>query len=257
MTDRALKADFDRDGFVVVRQFLSGGELLELERELGRYIAQVVPTLADAHAFYHDRNDPGSLKQLQHMGCDPFFEAYRRNPHWRQLAARLLGEAADAQEPEWFNKPPGCDHPTPPHQDNYYFCLDPPNVATLWLALDDVDEDNGCLRYVAGSHRCGIRPHGRTEVLGFSQGITDYGSDDRNAERAVHLRVGDLVAHHGNTIHRADPNRTVDRHRRAFAMVFRGESCRRDEAAFSRYESALRLQHAGLGRLGSDSEVPS
>ena len=248
----SAKADFDRDGFVVVREFLSGEDLGELQRELDRYIAQVVPTLPDAHAFYHDRNDPGSLKQLQHMGCDPFFETYRLHPRWRQLAATLLGEAADAQEPEWFNKPPGCDHPTPPHQDNYYFCLDPPNVVTLWLALDDVDEDNGCLRFVAGSHQRGIRPHGRTEVLGFSQGITDYGPGDQNAERAVHLRVGDLAAHHGNTIHRADPNRTLERHRRAFALVFRGESCRRDEAAFASYELALRLQHAAMGFFGTD-----
>ena len=31
--------------------------------------------------------------------------------------------------------------PTPPHQDNYYFCLKPPDVVTLWVALDPVDED--------------------------------------------------------------------------------------------------------------------
>jgi len=34
--------------------------------------------------------------------------------------------------PEWFNKPPATNHITPPHQDNYYFCLEPPNVVTIW-----------------------------------------------------------------------------------------------------------------------------
>jgi phytanoyl-CoA hydroxylase len=55
------------------------------------------------------------------------------------------------------------------------------------------------------------------------------------------------VCHHGETIHRADPNRSATRHRRAFAMVFRGVSCRRDEAAFARYTAALKKQHEEMG----------
>ena len=144
-------------------------------------------TLRDGDAFYQDRSRPETLKQMQHMGNDAFFENYRWNPRWNQLAAALLGEAVQAKEPEWFNKPPGTAHPTPPHQDNFYFCLQPPNVLTMWLALDAVDDENGCLRYVAGSHKNGIRPHGPTEVLGFSQGVLDYGSEDR--DREVRRRV--------------------------------------------------------------------
>ena len=49
------------------------------------------------------------------------------------------------------------------------------------------------------------------------------------------------------TIHRADPNGTTDRERRAFAMVFKGASCRRDEAGFERYQSSYRQQHTDLG----------
>src|SRR5262249_31933285 len=153
---------------------------------------------------------------------DPFFRDYTKHPRWVALARALVGEDAEATEPEWFNKPSGTEAPTPPHQDNYYFNLKPPNVVTLWMALDPVDEENGCLRYVAGSHRRGIRPHGRSNVLGFSQGITDYGPDDAAHEVQIHLRPGDVAAHHGETIHRAEPNRSAGRNRRAFAMVFRG-----------------------------------
>lgn len=247
MSYDSLKPDYDRDGFVVVRAFLSAGELEELTGELDRYIRDVVPALPATAAFYQDRDRPETLKQLQHMGGDPFFEAYRRHEKWSRLAAVLVGEPAAAQEPEWFNKPPGTEHPTPPHQDNFYFCLRPPNVATLWLALDEVDDENGCLRYVAGSHRPGVRPHGPTEVLGFSQGVLDFNEDDRRCEQAVHLSPGDLVAHHGDTIHRAEPNRSTNRQRRAFAMVFRGESVRRDDDAYARYEAALKQQHELMG----------
>jgi phytanoyl-CoA hydroxylase len=245
MTD--LKDLFDRDGFVVVRQFLIAEEFAELRAQLDRYVREVVPLLPDSAAFYVDKGRPQTLKQMQHMGADPFFRDYPRHPHWLALARTLAGEEVQGQEPEWFNKPPGTDSPTPPHQDNYYFCLTPPNVVTLWLALDSVDEENGCLHYVAGSHHGGIRPHGRSHVLGFSQGITDFGPDDLAREVQVHLQPGDLVAHHGETIHRAHPNRSAARQRRAFAMVFRGVSCRRDEAAFARYQEALKEQHQQMG----------
>jgi phytanoyl-CoA hydroxylase len=242
-----LKPAYDRDGFVVVRGFLPPREFAELSGQLDRYIRAVVPTLPETAAFYHDRSRPETLKQLQHMTGDPYFADYAMNARWLALARALVGEDMTGTEPEWFDKPPGFESPTPPHQDNYYFNLAPPNVATIWLALDSVDDANGCLRYVAGSHRRGVRPHGRSAILGFSQGITDYGAEDRAGEVAIHLQPGDAVAHHGNTIHRADPNRTVDRHRRAFAMVFRGASCRRDEDSFTRYQAALKAQHAELG----------
>ena len=165
--DSSRKLCYDRDGFLVVRQFLSPEELLELSAELARYIRDVVPTLPASAAFFDDPARPETLKQLQHMGGAPFFDAYRSNAKWTHLATELIGEPSTAQQPEWFNKPPGTNHPTPPHQDNFYFCLKPPNVATLWLALDPVDDENGCLRYVPGSHRKGIRAHHPTSVLGF------------------------------------------------------------------------------------------
>ena len=247
MDQADLKAQYDRDGFVVVREFLAMDELAALRAELDRYIREVVPGLPEGDAFYHDRDRPETLKQLQHMGGDAFFSRYRANTHWTGLATALIGEPCRAQEPEWFNKPPQTEHVTPPHQDNFYFCLTPPHVVTMWLALDPVDDENGCLRYVRGSHRRGLRPHGRTAVLGFSQGVLDYDDHDEMQEVAVHLDVGDLVAHHGETIHRAEPNRSQTRDRRAFAMVFRGASCRRDEAAFERYQAALQQQHQQMG----------
>jgi phytanoyl-CoA hydroxylase len=241
------KESYDRDGFVIVRQLLSPAEFAELRTNLERYIHQVVPTLPDSHAFYDDRRRPATLKQMQHMGVHPFFRDYARQPKWVALAEALIGEKAQAQEPEWFNKPPGTNHFTPPHQDNYYFNLKPANVATIWMALDPVDAGNGCLRYVAGSHRHGVRPHGRSNVLGFSQGIIDYGPEDEAREVEIHLHPGDVVVHHGETIHRADANRSTTRNRRAFAMVFKGMSCRRDEEAFDRYMAALKAQHEQMG----------
>lgn len=247
MSFAQAKADFDRDGFVIVRQLLKPAEFSELRQNLERYIRDVVPTLPDKDAFYEDKSKPETLKQLQHTANDPYFRGYMQQPTWLALADALIGEKMNAEEPEWFNKPAGTHHVTPPHQDNYYFNLKPPNVLTIWMALDVVDEENGCLRYVAGSHKRGIRPHGRSGILGFSQGITDYGPEDQAREVKILLQPGDVVAHHGETIHRADANRSSTRHRRAFAMVFKGVSCRRDEESYNRYLNNLKAQHEQMG----------
>jgi phytanoyl-CoA hydroxylase len=231
-----------------VPDFLTVEELRDLTENLQRYIQVVVPTLSDSHAFYQEKGAPDTLKQLQHMGqFDPYFARYRKHQRWVAFAETLLGEQAAAKDPEWFNKPPMTMHVTPPHQDNYYFCLRPPNVLTMWLALDLIDEENGCLRYVPGSHRAGRRPHGRTSIVGFSQGITDYGVADQQSEIAIRLHPGDLVCHHGELIHRADANFSPVRSRRAFAMVAEGASCRRDEVAFRRYQAAVRDQQVAAG----------
>jgi phytanoyl-CoA hydroxylase len=243
--DRTL---FEREGYVIVRQLLPAAEFEELRGNIDRYIREVVPGVPDRSAFYHDRARPETLKQLQYMGeHDAFFAGYVRHPAWVGLAEAMLGEPAAASGVEWFNKPPGTRHATPPHQDNYYFNLDPPNAATLWMALDRVDRENGCLRYVPGSHRLGIRPHAASHVLGFSQHITDYGPDDRAREVEIHLDPGDVVVHHCQMIHRAEANLSPTRQRRAVALVFYGASARRNEQAYQRYKDAAREQHLAQG----------
>ena len=241
------RQSYNQHGFVIVRQLLGEADFAELRANLDRYVRDVVPTLPDTDAFYDDRARPETLKQLQRMGCDPFFRDYARHRKWTALAEALVGEPVSSDQPEWFNKPPGTNHVTPPHQDNYYFCLAPSNVITIWMAMDDVDAENGCLRYVAGSHQRGFRAHAKSKILGFSQGITDYTPDDFTREVAVPLRAGDLVAHHGMTIHRADANLSATRHRRSFAMVFKGASCGRDEAAYARYLASARQQQQEMG----------
>ena len=80
-------------------------------------------------------------------------------------------------------------------------------------------------------------------MLGFSQGITDYSDEDRQQEMAVLMEPGDIVAHHGKMIHRADANSSDDRQRRAYATVFHAASCTKDSEMLARYQAQLKVQH--------------
>ena len=242
------KHTFDQMGFIHIPGFLNHTLLKKLKREVDRYIQETVPYLESKDVFYDDPQKPQTLKQLHRMEQDPFFSAYRDHSSWQNTASTLLGEpVTEVQGVEFFNKPPNTRHLTPPHQDNSYFCLEPPSVLTIWVALDPVDEENGCMHYVKESHLYGLRNHECSNTLGFSQFIPDYSQKDKDAEVKIIAAPGDALIHNGNTIHRAEPNLTKNRNRRAFAMVFRGASARRDEVRYQIYQAKSNSQQASLG----------
>ena len=250
----ACKPAFDRDGFVVIRNPL-GDDFEELVGNIQRFIDEVAPKFAEgseAAMYGSPGREPESLIRLNHMHKeDAFFAEYARHPRWVSLAETMLGESVETANVVWFNKPPRTvhsNHPTPPHQDNFYYKLDPPQMMSVWMALEPVDPENGCLRYVAGSHKTGYRPHQASSIYGFSQGISAYGVDDWAQEVCVSLDPGDMIVHHCMSIHRADSNESDHRHRRGFSMLFRGDSAVVDQAQLDRHLEQIREQQSRLGR---------
>ena len=246
----AQRAAFERDGFVAVRGFLNAAELARLRAALQTFIADVVPGLARGQVYYENQDDPASLKQIQRLSeHDEHFAGLFRG-RVKDLAERLLGEPVSGQNMQYFDKPPGANSATPAHQDGYYFMLEPCSAVTLWLALDAADEGNGCVRYLRGSHRLGLRQHGRTTTLGFSQSIRDFGSEqDRAAEVALRAAPGDILAHHALTIHRAGRNESAERSRRALGFIYYAQSARHDRRAHGEYQRRLAAELKQQGKI--------
>jgi phytanoyl-CoA hydroxylase len=244
-----VKRHFERDGYVVLPGFFSPQEVQELLGEVERYLAEVVPHLPAEEKFYEDKDRPETLKYAKNMSLhDAYFEKLYMSERFVRLAELLLDGPVVGQNLSLFNKPPRVGDATPPHQDGYYFMLDPSEALTMWLALDPVDEENGCVRYVTGSHLRGLRDHQRTSTLGFSQSLSDYGLADEENEVAVYAEPGDLLIHHCMTIHRADHNRS-DRTRRALGAVYYSARARPDAQRSEAYQKALMKDLAEAGKI--------
>ena len=241
---------FEQDGFVAVPNFCGAEQLAGIEDALRRFIGGRLIELPSEHVFFEDTTDPSTLKQIQRLhDHDEFFGAFMAGAP-RRLAEELLGEPVVGKNLQYFNKPPEIGQATPPHQDGFYFMLEPCRALTMWMALDEVDAENGCVRYVRGSHTRGMRPHGRTETLGFSQGITDFGQPvDSKNEVACPAQPGDLLAHQALTIHRADANASATRNRRALGFIFYAESARENVAAHEAYQAELATELAASGKI--------
>lgn len=251
MKPEAATDAFERDGYVLFEHFLSSEALDEVQENVSRFIRNVAPGLPSEHIFYEDKGDPSTLKQIQQMGeHDEYFGRWMNEGSFREVAELLLDGPVVPKNMQYFNKPAGIGKPTPPHQDGYYFMLDPCEAVTMWFALDKADEENGCVRYIPGSHKEGMRPHGRTTTLGFSQDITDYGTaDDKAREVAMLAQPGDLLVHHSMTIHRADGNSSMVRSRRALGFIYYSERAKQDEAAHRAYQERLTKEMADAGKI--------
>jgi phytanoyl-CoA hydroxylase len=105
----------------------------------------------------------------------------------------------------YFAKPPHEGLPVLWHQDGSYWPLDPCEVVTLWLAVDDSTPENGCLRVIPGTHTLAFQEHVKdTSVENvLSSGIA--GLDESSAVDVI-LKAGDVSVHHPNLIHGSEAN---------------------------------------------------
>jgi phytanoyl-CoA hydroxylase len=238
------KEQFDRDGFLVLRDFLTPEEVSSIEAGLQRFIRDIAPAMPKAHVMYEDYGNPDTLKQADCLDRESSLDALRHSGKIRELAEELIGPVAPRQA-EFFDKPPGNNQGTPAHQDGFYFCLKPNQACTVWVPLDDADADNGALTYLRGSRHLGVLPHNATSVLGFSQGLAKDASGLGEPVLA-HARRGDVLVHHSLTVHYAGKNKT-QRRRRSVGFVFFSATAKEDPEMLSNYEQALQRQRAAKG----------
>ncbi len=247
-----LRDGYDADGYVCVEPLFDATKMAEINSELGRFIMDVVPTMPETNVYYEDKSDTSSLKQLVKMfEFDAYFEDLMLNSPVRKIAEEVLQDEVVPINMQFFNKPAGIGKPTPPHQDGYYFHLTPCKAVTGWLALEPVDEENGCIHYVRGSHKHPeFRPHGRTGTLGFSQGITDFGSQ-ADEKDAVHFPggAGTFLMHDAMTVHWAGANQSKTRSRRALGFIYYAKSAQLDVAKKEAYQRKLDNELKKAGKI--------
>jgi hypothetical protein len=119
-------------------------------------------------------------------------------------------------------KPPARGLRVPWHEDSAYWAgrLSEFRVLTVWLAIDDSDLENGCMRIIPGTHDHGFSDYApvNAEEHVFDQEIVADQVDDDQAVDLV-VRAGQCHIHHAKTIHGSNPN-TSDRRRCGYTMRY-------------------------------------
>lgn len=258
----SLREIFQTHGLCVIRKLITEEVTAQILQGLK---AALIPSLEERisigefpaeHVQRDDVDYPGTLKQIQQLANKSVAVGTLVDSRLAPIARAVLGEPVILKNVQYFDKPPtDCYAPgkgskaTPPHQDAFYFMLDPPHQAcTIWLALDnDINEETGCLYYERSSHTdgSGVRPHGASDVMGFSQALLDYAPNNPR-EVPIPCSAGDMIVHHARTAHRAGPNTSSSRHRRAIGAIFYAKSARVDEARHAAKQLEIHQKAATL-----------
>ena len=126
--------------------------------------------------------------------------------------ARILDHVEDIIGPDilcWataiLSKRPRDPRRVPWHQDASFWSLSPARTVTVWLAVDDADEENAAMRFIPGSHDRGAlkvrEAQGESVFHIETEGAGDMGQPFTNS-----LRAGQISLHADMLVHGSSPN---------------------------------------------------
>ena len=179
------------------------------------------------HLFYefhsNESSDPGTIlfHALGAWRITNGFHDVLWNPRFLVAASQLLGnKPVRFWHDQLFWKPPKKGGVVAWHQDYSYWTRTKPIAhLTCWCGLDDSTKENGCLQYIAGSHRWGLLP--KPVIAGEPQGIKDFLNEEQKKQfespRFAEVKAGEAIFHHSLTLHGSGENKS-DKPRRAFVI---------------------------------------
>ncbi len=236
MDFRKLADEFHERGVLIVEKLFDGIRLDEIELELARYIGQLDPIEANGRVVYESGPEQ-KIRNIFDLNQDnEYFASLANTPELINLVRTIFDDEPVLLSVELFGKPARVGSEVPYHQDNAYFNLIPDHALTIWLALADATLENGCVRYLEGTHKLSNLPHRPSGVKGNSMKLCDFPAGNWREVCGVLKRGGSLI-HHCNTIHRSEPNNS-DRDRPGLLFVYKAARCNIDESRARKYRQA-------------------
>lgn len=200
-------ADYNRDGYVVVRNFLNKAEVDKL------YTIATSDDTMQKHAF--DLNDQTGKKTKLTLWYTPGNDAYGLLTKSRRMVESvdklLEGDSAVCHfHSKLMQKEPKVGGAWEWHQDYGYWYknefLFPDEMMSVMVAITEANKQNGCLQVIKGSHKMGRIEHGFSgEQVGASQHYVDL-ILKTNELVYVELMPGDALFFHSNLLHRSEAN---------------------------------------------------
>ncbi|HXB35247.1 MAG TPA: phytanoyl-CoA dioxygenase family protein [Puia sp.] len=219
LTSRQI-ADYHRDGYLIVKNFLSGEEIDKL------YGIATEDEALHNHAF--DLNDQTGKKTkltLWYNPGDDSFGLLTRGKRMVESAGFLMdGNSSVCHfHSKLMQKEPRVGGAWEWHQDYGYWYknefLFPDQMISIMIAITTANKANGCLQVIGGSHKMGRIEHGFAgEQVGASQHYVDLALNTLPLVY-VELEPGDALFFHANLLHRSAANLS-DRARWSLISVY-------------------------------------
>jgi ectoine hydroxylase-related dioxygenase (phytanoyl-CoA dioxygenase family) len=155
--------------------------------------------------------------------ADRLFNAHMYNPKITAMVAQLCNtDTLRVWHDQIQYKPPRVGAATGWHQDYPAWpILDPADLVSAWVALDDATMENGCMRMVPGSHKWGVH-RGRIktgENFTLAYDPEQIPAGEKVEVEPVEVMAGEVAFHHCLTWH-GSPKNPSEKKRRAIAVHY-------------------------------------
>ena len=192
---------FNRDGYVKGIHIFDEDEIYEHRCYFDDLLAQVMAAGGSSYSIYS-----------AHM---KYGKVYDTLTHPRIVACvkDLLGEQVIGWASHYLCKLPRDSKTVSWHQDASYWPLTPSKAATVWLAIDDADTENACMRFIAGSHHYGHLTYRMSEEVEnnvLNQTVENAQQFGESVD--VELEAGEISMHSDLLLHGSNANHS-DRRR--------------------------------------------
>ena len=197
-------AQFKLDGFVIVENLLTPGEVAQLSR-----IARGDKQLADSAYGRKDAGGAVITLSVRNELVDDAYSAIARSSRIVERMAAFLDDEVYHYHHKLILKEPRVGGAWEWHQDYGYWynnaCLSP-DMGSCLIAIDAATPANGCLQVLRGSHHLGRIDHGKTgDQTGADLERVEIARQRHELDH-VELAPGSAVLFHANLLHRSDQN---------------------------------------------------
>jgi len=198
---------YNRLGYIAPLDVYSAEEIGAIRAYFDDLLARVVASGGDSYSI-----------SSAHLKYGPVYDILTE-PRIVDFIGDLFGDDVIAWGSHFFCKMPHDGKTVAWHQDASYWPLSPSKAATVWLAIDDADRENACMKFITGSHHFGhmtYRPSDSADHNVLNQSID-------NAEQygdVVYdeLRAGQVSIHSDLLLHGSEAN---DSSRRRCGLTLR------------------------------------
>jgi len=191
---------FNECGFIAPITIFDTNEITAIRNYFDGLLAEVIAAGGDSYSI-----------SSAHLKYGPVFDLLKE-PRITNVVADLLGENVIGWGSHFFCKLPNDGKAVAWHQDASYWPLSPSKAVTVWLAIDDADRENACVKFISGSHHVGhltYRPSDSADHNVLSQSIDS--AEQYGEVIWDELKAGQVSIHSDLLLHGSEANESSRR----------------------------------------------
>ena len=223
--DKQQLEAFDRDGFLLLREFASSDKVRKIRNKAKLLIKNPVEPIESEESYHNYDTSVVTLRRLRQVyDRDLEFSAWMKSKKIFPVLKQILRDTPVltlAHHNSIMTKMPSKISSTCWHQDRRYWHFENENLVSVWLALGKERISNGVLEFIPGSHKMKFSENQFDEKQCFR---TDIEENKNILAKKIHynLNPGDVVIFHCKTLHSA-PNNKTDKPKISFVYTVKGE----------------------------------